>query len=238
MNPIQVIDSHTSGYGQQTVLDKVSLDVLPGEIGAVVGANGAGKTTLLLTIGGHLRAHSGRVTFDGEDITNLPAHKAAERGLVMVPEGGRLFPFMTVLENLELGAYHAAARARLSESLDEVMALFPILAERRTQLAGRLSGGERQMCAVARAMMALPKLLMLDEPSLGLAPIMVDKVFEMVSALVKTKGLSVLLVEQNVGNALRLCERGYVIEHGGILKAGRGEDLLRDPDVQRSYMGL
>ena len=156
----------------------------------------------------------------------------------MVPEGGRLFPFMTVLENLELGAYHKVARARMRESMDEVMTMFPILAERRTQLAGRLSGGERQMCAVARAMMSLPTLLMLDEPSLGLAPIMVDKVFEMVSNLVRTKGLSVLLVEQNVGNALRLCERGYVIEHGAILKSGRGEDLMRDPDVQRSYMGL
>ena len=238
MNSILLVEDLFSGYGELPVLDGIRLEVGRGEIVSVVGANGAGKTTLLLTIGGHLRAHSGRVTFDDQDITNLPAHSAAERGLVMVPEGGRLFPFMTVLENLELGAYHAAARARLRESLDEVMTLFPILAERRTQLAGRLSGGERQMCAVGRAIMALPKLLMLDEPSLGLAPIMVDKVFEMVSALVRTKGLSVLLVEQNVGNALRLCERGYVIEHGGILKSGRGEDLLRDPDVQRSYMGL
>ena len=178
------------------------------------------------------------MVFDGHDITRLPAHAAAERGLVMVPEGGRLFPFMTVLENLELGAYHRSARARQQESLDEVMRLFPILAERRTQLAGRLSGGERQMCAVARALMARPKLLMLDEPSLGLAPIIVDKVFDMVRELVRTKGLSVLLVEQNVGNALRLCERGCIIEHGRILKMARGEDLLRDPDVQRSYMGL
>ena len=238
MSAILLVEGLHSGYGELPVLDNIQLEVARGELVAVVGANGAGKTTLLLTIGGHLRAHSGRVTFDGQDITNLPAHSAAERGLVMVPEGGRLFPFMTVLENLELGAYHRTARAHLRESLDEVMGLFPILAERRTQLAGRLSGGERQMCAVARAMMALPKLLMLDEPSLGLAPIMVDKVFEMVTALVRSKGLSVLLVEQNVGNALRHCERGYVIEHGAILKAGRGEDLLRDPDVQRSYMGL
>ena len=238
MNSILLVEDLFSGYGELPVLDGIRLEVGRGEIVSVVGANGAGKTTLLLTIGGHLRAHSGRVTFDDQDITNLPAHSAAERGLVMVPEGGRLFPFMTVLENLELGAYHSAARARLRESLDEVMTLFPILAERRTQLAGRLSGGERQMCAVGRALMALPKLLMLDEPSLGLAPIMVDKVFEMVTALVRTKGLSVLLVEQNVGNALRHCQRGYVIEHGGILKSGRGEDLLRDPDVQRSYMGL
>ena len=238
MNSILRVEELYSGYGELPVLEGISVEVGRGEIVSVVGANGAGKTTLLLTISGHLRAHSGRVTFDGQDITRLPAHGAAELGLVMVPEGGRLFPFMTVLENLELGAYHRSARARIRESLDEVMTLFPILAERRTQLAGRLSGGERQMCAVARAMMAVPKLLMLDEPSLGLAPIMVDKVFEMVSTLVRTKGLSVLLVEQNVGNALRLCAHGYVIEHGGILKKGRGEDLLRDPDVQRSYMGL
>ncbi|MFN0000104.1 MAG: ABC transporter ATP-binding protein [Burkholderiaceae bacterium] len=238
MSTILRVESLGSGYGELPVLDGITLEVGSGEIVSVVGANGAGKTTLLLTIGGHLRARSGRVVFDGHDITRLPAHAAAERGLVMVPEGGRLFPFMTVLENLELGAYHRSARARQQESLDEVMRLFPILAERRTQLAGRLSGGERQMCAVARALMARPKLLMLDEPSLGLAPIIVDKVFDMVRELVRTKGLSVLLVEQNVGNALRLCERGCIIEHGRILKMARGEDLLRDPDVQRSYMGL
>ena len=238
MSSVLLVENLFSGYGELPVLESVTVEVARGEIVSVVGANGAGKTTLLLTISGHLRAHAGRVTFDGNDITNLPAHAAAARGLVMVPEGGRLFPFMTVLENLELGAYHKVARARMRESMDEVMTMFPILAERRTQLAGRLSGGERQMCAVARAMMSLPTLLMLDEPSLGLAPIMVDKVFEMVSNLVRTKGLSVLLVEQNVGNALRLCERGYVIEHGAILKSGRGEDLMRDPDVQRSYMGL
>ena len=238
MKPLLVIDSLSSGYGQQTVLDKVTLDVLPGEIVSVVGANGAGKTTLLLTIGGHLRAFSGKVHFDGQDISAMPAHEAAPRGLVMVPEGGRLFPFMTVLENLELGAYHSVARTRLAETLDEVMTLFPILAERRTQLAGRLSGGERQMCAVARAIMSLPKLLMLDEPSLGLAPIMVDKLFDKVHALVQSKGLSVLLVEQNVGNALRLCQRGCILDHGRIAKLSSGAELLRDPDVQRSYMGL
>ena len=238
MDAILSVESLCSGYGELPVLERITIEVGHGEIVSVVGANGAGKTTLLLTISGHLRAHSGSVNFDGQDITNLPAHSAAERGLVMVPEGGRLFPFMTVLENLELGAYHTKARARMAESLDEVMRLFPILAERRGQLAGRLSGGERQMCAVARAMMARPKLLMLDEPSLGLAPIMVDKVFEMVRELVRTKGLSVLLVEQNVGNALRLCQRGCIIEHGRILKMASGDELLRDPDVRRSYMGL
>ena len=236
--PLLRTQALVSGYGQQTVLDKVSLDVMPGEIVAVVGANGAGKTTLLLTIAGHLRAFSGQVHFDGKDITAMPAHEAAPSGLVMVPEGGRLFPFMTVLENLELGAYHRAARARMAQTLDEVMTLFPILAERRGQLAGRLSGGERQMCAVARAMMSLPKLLMLDEPSLGLAPIMVDKLFDKVNSLVQSKGLSVLLVEQNVGNALRLARRGCILDHGCIAKMSSGAELLRDPDVQKSYMGL
>ena len=237
-DPILRLDALHAGYGELPVLHGITLSVQRGQIFSVVGANGAGKTTLLLTISGHLPVRAGSVTFDGQDISRLPAHGAAERGLVLVPEGGRLFPFMTVLENLELGAYHAQARRHQAESLDEVLTLFPILAERRGQLAGRLSGGERQMCAVARAMMARPKLLMLDEPSLGLAPIMVDKVFEMVRALVRSKGLSVLLVEQNVGNALKLCGQGCIIEHGAILKQGRGEDLLRDPDVQRSYMGL
>jgi branched-chain amino acid transport system ATP-binding protein len=237
-HPILSVQSLCSGYGELPVLDQVSFDVGLGEIVSVVGANGAGKTTLLLTIGGHLRAFSGSVRFDGQDVTAMAAHQAAPRGLVMVPEGGRLFPFMTVLENLELGAYHRVARARLAETLDEVMSLFPILAERRGQLAGRLSGGERQMCAVARAMMSLPKLLMLDEPSLGLAPIMVDKLFDKVASLVQSKGLSVLLVEQNVGNALRLCQRGCILDHGRIAKMTSGAELLRDPDVQRSYMGL
>lgn len=237
-NTILRVESLRSGYGQLPVLEGVTLDVEQGEIVAVIGANGAGKSTLLLTIAGHLRAFSGKVTFDGRDITGLPAHEAAPRGLVMVPEGGRLFPFMTVLENLELGAYHRAARERMAQTLEEVMETFPILAERRNQLAGRLSGGERQMCAVARAVMSLPKLLMLDEPSLGLAPIMVDRVFEKVAGLVRSKGLSVLLVEQNVANALRLARRGCILDHGRLLKEASAQELLGDEDVQRTYMGL
>lgn len=236
--PLLRVCELSAGYGQQTVLNAVSLLVGPGEIVSVVGANGAGKTTLLLTIGGHLRATGGQVQFAGASITSMAAHEAAPRGLVMVPEGGRLFPFMTVLENLELGAYHRAARERMDETLDEVLTLFPILAERRSQLAGRLSGGERQMCAVARAMMSLPRLLMLDEPSLGLAPIMVDRLFEKIESLVQGKGLAVLLVEQNVGNALRLCRRGYVLDHGYVVKQATGADLLNDPDVQRAYLGF
>jgi branched-chain amino acid transport system ATP-binding protein len=238
MNSILEVEGVAAGYGELPVLEGITLEVGHKEIISVVGANGAGKTTLLLTISGHLRARHGKVRLNGNDVTALPAHEAAAMGLVMVPEGGRLFPFMTVMENLQLGAYHSAARARMDQTMEEVLTLFPILADRREQLAGRLSGGERQMCAVARALMALPKLLMLDEPSLGLAPIIVDKVFEMLGTLVESKGLSVLLVEQNVGNALRLAKRGYVIEQGHILKSGRGQDLLNDPDVQRSYLGL
>jgi branched-chain amino acid transport system ATP-binding protein len=238
MDTILNVSRVCSGYGELPVLQDVDLQVQRGEIVAVVGANGAGKTTLLLTISGHLRAQSGSVTFNGEDVSAQPAHAAVGRGLVMVPESGRLFPFMTVLENLELGAFHDKARAHMKANLQEVMEYFPILADRRSQLAGRLSGGERQMCALARAMMGMPRLLMLDEPSLGLAPIMVDRVFELVKNLVDKKGLSVLLVEQNVRNALQMCQRGYVIEHGQLLKTGSGQELLHDPDVQRSYMGL
>ncbi len=238
MDTILNVSRVCSGYGELPVLQDVDLQVQRGEIVAVVGANGAGKTTLLLTISGHLRAQSGSVTFNGEDVSAQPAHAAVGRGLVMVPESGRLFPFMTVLENLELGAFHDKARAHMKANLQEVMEYFPILADRRGQLAGRLSGGERQMCALARAMMGMPQLLMLDEPSLGLAPIMVDRVFELVKNLVDKKGLSVLLVEQNVRNALQMCQRGYVIEHGQLLKTGSGQELLHDPDVQRSYMGL
>jgi len=238
LQPILRVESLSSGYGRVPALEGVSLDVNPGEIVSVIGANGAGKSTLLLTISGHLRAFSGRVVFDGRDVTSMPAHEAAARGMVMVPEGGRLFPFMTVLENLQLGAYHRVARERMAQTLDEVMTTFPILAERRDQLAGRLSGGERQMCAVARAVMSLPRLLMLDEPSLGLAPIMVDRLFDKVAGLVESKGLSVLLVEQNVGNALRLAQRGCILDHGQLVKSGSAQELLHDEDVQRAYMGL
>lgn len=237
-DPILSLKGLSAGYGHVTALQDVSFEVGRGEIFSVVGANGAGKTTLLLAIGGHIRPFSGDVRFDGGDFNGIAAHEAAPRGLVMVPEGGRLFPFMTVLENLELGAYHRRARARSAQTLEEVLALFPVLGERRHQLAGRLSGGERQMCAVGRALMSLPSLLMLDEPSLGLAPIMVDRLFDKVQALVETTGLSVLLVEQNVGNALRLCRHGCVLDHGRLVKVSTGAELLRDPEVRRTYMGV
>jgi branched-chain amino acid transport system ATP-binding protein len=190
------------------------------------------------TIAGLLTCTAGTIHFDGEAIEKLPAHQIVTRRLVMVPEGGRLFPFMTVLENLELGAFNGTARPALKASLDDVLTHFPILAERRTQLAGSLSGGERQMCAIARAMMSRPKLLMLDEPSLGLSPLMVERVFELVLSLARQKGIAVLLVEQNVGDALGMADRGYVIERGRVVKSGTGGELLADADVQRAYLGL
>jgi branched-chain amino acid transport system ATP-binding protein len=227
-----------SGYGDVPVLEGVTLAVGAEEIVAVVGANGAGKSTLLRTIAGLLTCTAGAIRFDDQAIERLPAHAIVTRRLVMVPEGGRLFPFMTVRENLELGAFNASARPQLRATLDEVLTLFPILAERRRQLAGSLSGGERQMCAIARAMMSQPKLLMLDEPSLGLSPLMVERVFELILSLVGKKRIAVLLVEQNVADALAMAQRGYIMERGRVVKSDTGGALLADADVQRAYLGL
>jgi branched-chain amino acid transport system ATP-binding protein len=238
MSAMLSVEGVASGYGDVPVLEGVDLRVEPGELVAVVGANGAGKTTLLATISGLVRRRAGTIRFDGADVSALPAHAIVERGLAMVPEGGRLFPFMTVLENLELGAFARPARAAMRDSLDEVMELFPILAERRRQLAGSLSGGERQMCAIARAVMRQPRMLMLDEPSLGLSPLMVEKVFQLVTTLAARKRLTILLVEQNVGDALQMAARGYVVEHGRIVRTGTGRELLDDASVQRAYLGL
>ncbi len=228
----------SSGYGLAPVLYDIQLHVDQGEVVAVVGANGVGKTTLLRTIAGIVNPTRGRIVFDGKAIGGTPAHDIVGRGLAMVPEGGRLFPFMTVLENLELGAFNPSSRAGTRATLDEVMTLFPILAERREQLAGSLSGGERQMCAIARALMSRPRLLMLDEPSAGLSPIMVERVFELLRSVVASRNLTVLLVEQHVEDALELAHRAYVIERGRIVKTGSGAALMQDPDVQRAYMGL
>ncbi len=238
MSALLSVDEISSGYGDIPVLRDVSLRVGVNEIVSVVGANGAGKTTLLRSIAGLLPCTHGAIHFDGQRIDGLPAHDVVARGLVTVPEGGRLFPFMSVQENLELGAFNSSARAKLKSTLDEVLTLFPILASRRHQLAGSLSGGERQMCAIARAMMSQPKLLMLDEPSLGLSPLMVERVFEIIVSLARSKAIAVLLVEQNVGDALDMARRGYVVERGRIVKAGSGQDLLADPEVQQAYLGL
>jgi branched-chain amino acid transport system ATP-binding protein len=227
-----------SGYGDVPVLEDVSLEVAEGEVVSVVGANGAGKTTLLSTICGLVRARTGRIIFRDADITATPAHELTERGLAMVPEGGRLFPFMTVKENLELGAYVKAARIGTPARLREVMDIFPILGERSEQLAGQLSGGERQMCAIARAMMSRPSLLLLDEPSVGLSPLMVERVFEIVQELARREGLTIVLVEQNVSEALEVAGRAYVLDHGRIVRQGEAAELRGDRQIQETYMGL
>jgi branched-chain amino acid transport system ATP-binding protein len=238
MQPLLEVSRLCSGYGAIAVLDQVSLAIPAGEIATVVGANGAGKSTLLLTIAGQLRRTSGSVRFNGEEVSSQKAHALVGRGLVMVPEGGRLFPFMTVLENLELGAWPGSCRRRMRQNLTEVMDTFPLIKDRSAQLAGKLSGGERTMVAIARAMMSEPRLLMLDEPSLGLAPVMVERVFALVRMLADTKQMTVLLVEQNIGEALEMSEQAWVLERGCIVKAGAGRAMLADPEIQRAYLGL
>jgi branched-chain amino acid transport system ATP-binding protein len=224
-------------YGDLQALHGVSLEVREREIVALVGANGAGKTTTLRVISGTLPPRAGRATFEGRDLAAIPAHRRVELGVVQVPEGRRLFPFMTVLENLLLGAHTPAARAAREASLEDVFDLFPVLAERKGQLAGSLSGGEQQMCAIARALMARPKLLMLDEPTLGLAPVLVRKIFETVKAI-NEGGVTVLLVEQNVRQALAVAHRACVLESGRLALAGPARDLLNDERLKKAYLGL
>lgn len=232
------VEDIRSGYGQAVVLDGVSIAADAGEIIAVIGANGAGKSTLINTIAGLIVPFSGRVIFDGEDITAGKAHTLPARGLALVPEGGRLFPFMTVEENLQIGGFTRRKASDFAEDLDEVMELFPILGERRGQMAGQLSGGERQMCAIARAVMSRPKLLMLDEPSVGLSPKMVGEVFSLVESLALNKGLTVVLVEQNVSEALEASNRAYIIDDGQIVRSGVSSELGGDPAIQAAYMGV
>ncbi|WP_137389874.1 ABC transporter ATP-binding protein [Rhodoligotrophos defluvii] len=234
---LEVVGLH-AGYGQAMVLNGITFNVDEGEVVAVVGANGAGKSTLLNTLAGVIRPNAGSIVFDGEDVTALAAHELPERGLVLVPEGGRLFPFMSVADNLELGGYALKDRKSIARRVDEVMELFPVLRERRDQLAGHLSGGERQMCAIARSVMSRPKLLMLDEPSVGLSPKMVAQVFALVQSLAASEGLTVVLVEQNVAEALEVSSRAYVLDHGRITRAGSSVDLRGDAAIQAAYMGL
>ena len=207
-----------------------------GEIITLIGANGAGKSTLLRAISGLQRPAGGEVFFDGRRITGLPAHELVARGLVLVPEGRRIFPNMTVRENLELGAYLRADRTAIARSIDQVYARFPRLAERRKQLAGTLSGGEQQMLAIARALMSAPKLLLLDEPSMGLSPILVREIFTMIRQI-NADGATILLVEQNAHMALGIAGRGYVLETGRIVLAGAATALEHDPQVRQAYLG-
>jgi branched-chain amino acid transport system ATP-binding protein len=230
------LESVEAGYGDLTAVRDVSLEVRAGEIVALIGSNGAGKTTTLRTICGLLRPRAGRIEVDGVSVGGLTATAIVARGLAHVPEGRQLFPTMTVLENLELGARTPEARRRRAETLERVLALFPRLGERRSQLAGTLSGGEQQMTAIGRALMARPRLLMLDEPSLGLAPVVVSSIFENLRAI-NRDGVTILLVEQNVLRALRLAHRAYVLENGTIVLHGSSEQLLADETITRAYLG-
>ena len=233
---LRVEDLHVF-YGDIQALWGVSFEVLDREIVTLVGSNGAGKTTTLRTISGVLRPARGRIFVDGADIGRLAPHAIVARGIAHIPEGRRLWPGMTVLENLELGAYPKEARPRSRESLDWVFSLFPPLSERTRQLAGTLSGGEQQMLAIGRALMTRPKLLMLDEPSLGLAPLLVAELFRVIREI-NSQGVTVLLVEQNVHQALEIAHRAYVLETGRIVKEGAGRDLLTDPAIKEAYLGL
>jgi len=235
--PVLAVEDLHAGYGDVPVLRGVSLAVGPGEIVALVGANGAGKSTTLRAIAGLLAPSGGAIRFAGARIDGVPAHEVVARGLVLTPEGRKIFPSLTVRENLDLGGYLPAARVRRRASLDRVMALFPVLAERQRQTAGTLSGGEQQMLAIARSLMSGPRLLMLDEPSLGLAPLIVDRIFEVIEA-VNRDGTPVLLVEQNVHRALALAARAYVLEQGVVALAGPAAALAAREDVRRAYLGL
>jgi len=230
------LDDVEVAYGDMVAVRGVSMTVEPGELVAIIGSNGAGKTTTLRAIGGLLTPRRGRIEFDGARIDGLTSADVVRRGIAHVPEGRQLFGTMTVLENLELGARTPAARARRDDTLKTVFDLFPRLAERRRQLAGSLSGGEQQMCAIGRALMARPRLLMLDEPSLGLAPVMVGAIFDNL-AKVNREGTTVLLVEQNVLRALRLSHRAYVLENGTIALEGPRTLLLADEGIKRAYLG-
>jgi branched-chain amino acid transport system ATP-binding protein len=230
------VEGVSTSYGAIEALSGVSLRVEAGEIITLVGANGAGKTTTLMTIAGVLRPRSGSIRFDGKEIVGVPAHALIGRGLAHSPEGRRIFSRMTVLENLELGAFGRDDRDGIHKDIDNVFELFPILGERRGQAGGTLSGGEQQMLALGRAMMSRPKLLLLDEPSLGLAPLIVHKIFEVIRTL-NAEGVTVLLVEQNARTALKLAHRGYVLETGRITLTDTGANLLANPEVQSAYLG-
>lgn len=224
------------GYGHLEVLHGISLEVRPGEIVALLGANGAGKTTTISAISGVLRTNSGRIMFQGRDITNEAPERIVALGLVQVPEGRRIFPKLTVLENLEMGAYQVKDKRLKAKGLERAFALFPRLAERRNQTGGTLSGGEQQMLAIARGLMSEPRMLLLDEPSLGLAPIVVDRIFEIIE-VIRNSGTTVLLVEQNAQRSLEIADRGYILETGRIIMEDRGKALLGNPVVQASYLG-
>ncbi|MCW3817000.1 ABC transporter ATP-binding protein [Micromonospora sp. DR5-3] len=231
------IDDVSLLYGRIQALHGISLTVDEGEIVALIGANGAGKSTTMRAISGIRPVASGRIRFNGEDVTKLRADLRVRRGLCQAPEGRGIFPGMTVLENLDMGAYTRRDRAGVAQDLNRVMELFPRLAERRKQAGGTLSGGEQQMLAVGRALMSRPKLLLLDEPSMGLAPMLIQQIFNIITEI-NEQGTTILLVEQNAQQALARAHRAYVLETGRIVKSGTGAELLHDPSVKEAYLGV
>jgi branched-chain amino acid transport system ATP-binding protein len=235
--PLLAMESVQASYGDFQALFGISLKVYPGEIVTLIGANGAGKTTTLRVISGLLKLQSGKVMFDGQEIGSLPPHEIVSLGISQVPEGRQLFPFMSVEENLVLGAYIERTRKKIPQLLEHQFALFPKLKERRAQLAGTLSGGEQQMVAIARGLMAEPKLLLLDEPSLGLSPKIAEEVFQKIRQIGE-RGVTVIVVEQNVVDGLSVSRRGYVVENGAIRMEGAAQDLLADKEVRAAYLGL
>ena len=235
MEPILKVSDINVYYGAIHAIKGVSFQVNPGEIVTLIGANGAGKSTTLQTISGLLHSRTGSIEFLGESLMGIPAHKIVAKGLAQVPEGRRIFLQMTVEENLQMGAYTRSG-AGIDQDLEKVYTYFPRLMERRRQIAGTLSGGEQQMLAMGRALMSRPKLLMLDEPSMGLAPILVEQIFEIIRTLHKA-GTTILLVEQNAQAALSIADRGYVLETGRIVTSGTGQELLASPEIKRAYLG-
>ena len=235
--PLMEIEAINAGYGDIQVLFDLSLHLNEGEILSIIGANGAGKSTLLKTISGLMKPTAGTIAFDAQPIHTAPPEAIVERGLIHVPEGRRLFTLMTVRENLEMGAYTRRASGSLKESLKEVYEIFPRLKERENQLAGTLSGGEQQMVAVGRGIMARPKVMMFDEPSLGLSPVLRKDIFKTVK-MVAERGVTVLLVEQDVNESLGISDRGYVMEQGQVVLEGSGQELLQNPHVKKAYLGI
>lgn len=225
-----------AGYGKSEVLQGVGFEVPEGKVVTLIGANGAGKTTTLRTLCGQVRPTSGTIEFNGQDISTLKPHEIVDRGITMVPEGRQLFPFLSVRDNLLMGSYKRSARAEAGRRLEHVLDIFPRVRERLDQFAGSLSGGEQQMVAIARGMMAGPRLLMFDEPSLGLSPLLVEQMFDVVRT-VANEGITVLLVEQNVYHTLKLADYGYVLENGSIALSGTGAELLDNPHVRKAYLG-
>ena len=233
---LAVKDINTN-YGKKQVLWNVSLEIGDGEIVALVGANGAGKTTLLKTISGALRPASGAIEFDGQRIEGLKSHAIVKMGMAHIPEGRKLFPDMSILENLEMGAYTKRVWERRQETLNEVYELFPRLSERRAQLARTLSGGEQEMVAIGRGLMSKPRLCIIDEPSSGLAPIVVSEIFQIIQRM-RDQGIAIFLIEQNVPQTLEIADRGYVIENGHIVMEGSSKSLLENEDIRKAYLGL